>query len=101
MLTRSQCRAARAGLEWTRERLSKEAGLAERTITDFERGARDPHDNNKGAMRAALERGGVRFTPDGCLCLPEEDVPSRHPDEGTRPDQLTTESDGSQSGDAP
>src|SRR5215207_6857062 len=45
---------------WTRERLAKEAGLAERTIANFERGARDPHDNNKAAMRAALERGGVR-----------------------------------------
>jgi DNA-binding XRE family transcriptional regulator len=91
MITRSQCRAARAGLEWTRERLAKEAGLAERTITDFERGARDPHDNNKAAMRAALEHGGVRFTPDDCLCFPETAIRA---DEGPRPDQLTTETDG-------
>ena len=34
-----QCRAARAWLEWSREKLAKQAGLGKRTITDFERGA--------------------------------------------------------------
>jgi DNA-binding XRE family transcriptional regulator len=71
MITRAQCRAARAGLEWRREDLADLAGLAVRTITDFERGARDPHD--KRAIRSAFEAAGVRFTKDGCICLPEEE----------------------------
>jgi hypothetical protein len=49
------------------------AGLSDRTITDFERGARDPHDNNKRAIRTAFEAAGVRFTKDGCICLPEDE----------------------------
>ena len=70
MMTKEICRAARVGVGWTRGELAKEAGLAERTIVDFERGAREPHHHNKAAIRAALERGGVRFTEDGCICLP-------------------------------
>ncbi len=73
MLTKAQCRAARAGLEWSREDLAEMAGLSDRTITDFERGARDPHDNNKRAIRTAFEAAGVRFTEDGCICLPEDE----------------------------
>ncbi len=73
MLTKAQCRAARAGLEWSREDLAEMAGLSDRTITDFERGAREPHDNNKRAIRAAFEAAGVRFTKDGCICLPEDE----------------------------
>lgn len=71
-ITRAQCRAARAGVEWSREDLAREAGLGERTITDFERGARDPHVNNKAAIRAAFERAGVVFTDEGCICLPQD-----------------------------
>ncbi len=74
MITRAQCRAARAGLEWRREDLAELAGLAVRTITDFERGAREPHDNNKRAIQAAFEAAGVRFTEDGCICLPEDEA---------------------------
>lgn len=73
MITRAQCRAARAGLEWRREDLAEKAGVAVRTITDFERGARDPHENNKRAMRAAFEAAGVKFTAEGCICLPAEE----------------------------
>ena len=69
MITAQQWRAARAGLEWSRSDLAKEAGLAERTINDFERGARDPHANNKAAIRAAFERKGVTLTQEGCVCF--------------------------------
>ena len=64
MLTREQCRAGRAMLEWSRDELAKESGLSDRTITDFERGARDPHDNNKRSMRDAFERAGLEFIPE-------------------------------------
>ena len=73
MITRAQCRAVRAGLEWRREDLAELAGLSVRTITDFERGARDLHGNNKRAIRAAFEAAGVRFTKDGCIGLPEDE----------------------------
>ena len=69
MIPAQPCRAARAGLEWSRGDLAKAAGLAERTINDFERGARDPHANNKTAIRAAFERKGVTFTQEGCICF--------------------------------
>ena len=73
MISKAQCRAARAGLEWSREDLAQKAGLSDRTITDFERGAREPHDNNKRAIRQAFEAAGVRFTEEGCICLPATD----------------------------
>lgn len=70
MMSKEICRAARVGIGWSREKLAQEAGLGERTVIDFERGAREPHENNKAAIRAALERGGVRFTAENCICLP-------------------------------
>ncbi|WP_313899268.1 helix-turn-helix transcriptional regulator [Methylobacterium sp. J-078] len=63
MLTREQCRAGRAMLDWSRGDLARESGLSERTITDFERGAREPHDNNKRAMSSAMEAAGLEFIP--------------------------------------
>jgi transcriptional regulator with XRE-family HTH domain len=69
VISPQQCRAARAGLEWSRSDLANKAGLAERTVNDFERGAREPHANNRGAIRAAFEREGVTFTDEGCVCF--------------------------------
>lgn len=68
-ITPTQCRAARAGLEWSREELATRAGLGERTIIDFERGAREPHANNRAAIRAAFEAAGVTFEANGCICF--------------------------------
>lgn len=67
-ITPRECRAARAGLEWSRDDLAKRAGLSDRTITDFERGAREPHSNNLAAIRHAFETAGVKFR-DGCVCF--------------------------------
>ncbi|MER2265356.1 helix-turn-helix transcriptional regulator [Methylobacterium oxalidis] len=64
MLTREQCRAGRAMLDWSRKDLARGCGLSERTITDFERGARDPHDNNKRAIASAFEAAGLEFIPE-------------------------------------
>ncbi|MCJ2080159.1 GIY-YIG nuclease family protein [Methylobacterium sp. J-090] len=64
MLTKEQCRAGRAMLDWSRSDLAKECGLSDRTITDFERGAREPHDNNKRAMCGAFEAAGLEFIPE-------------------------------------
>lgn len=61
MLTSSQCRAARAMLEWSRVALAEKAQVSERTIIDFERGARAPQASTKLAIKAAFEKAGVDF----------------------------------------
>lgn len=58
----SQSRAARALLNWSRERLADASGVALRTIVDFERGARSPQRSTLAAIKLALEAAGVGFT---------------------------------------
>lgn len=64
-ISRFQAAAARAGLGLNRKELAKEADVAERTIMDFERGARDPIPATKSALRITLEKKGAVFTPEG------------------------------------
>lgn len=60
-ITPEQSRGARAMLGMSREDLAKRAGIAERTLIDFERGAREPLRNNLAAIRQALEEAGIEF----------------------------------------
>ncbi|MEO1242862.1 MAG: helix-turn-helix transcriptional regulator [Pseudomonadota bacterium] len=64
MITRDQCRAARALIEWSRAELAEAAQVSERTITDFERGARSPINASLAALTRALESAGVEFIPE-------------------------------------
>jgi transcriptional regulator with XRE-family HTH domain len=48
-------------LGWGRDQLSQEAGVAPRTLVDFERGARQPYERTLLDIRTALERAGVIF----------------------------------------
>lgn len=64
MLTAAQCRAARALIDWSRDGLADGSKVALRTIVDFERGAREPREATKAALRAALENAGVEFIPE-------------------------------------
>ena len=57
----AQCRAARALLGWTRERLAVEAGRGYRCVSNFEAEARDIRPETLTALTAALEAGGVAF----------------------------------------
>ena len=57
----TQCRAARALLGWSRKQLAQSALIAERTLVDFERGARNPLDRTLSDIRRALEDAGVAF----------------------------------------
>ena len=57
-LTASQCRGARAMLDWTQDDLSEKTGLTVNTISSFENGEHTPHEANRAKIRAALEAGG-------------------------------------------
>jgi len=63
-MTPAQCRAARALLNITQTDLAKAADVAEKTITDFETGARRPYRRTIAALRQALEAAGVEFIPE-------------------------------------
>lgn len=63
-ITRDQCRGARALLEWTQDRLSEAAGVAKKTLADFEAGKRTPYDRTLADIRRALEAGGIEFIPE-------------------------------------
>lgn len=60
VITSAQCRAARALIDWSTNRLAVEAGLAMEQLEEFERGRHlDPEPN--GRVRRALEGGGASF----------------------------------------
>ncbi len=63
MLTPSQCRAARALLDWTQPDLVQVTGLSAVTIRAFERGG-VMRESNKTLLRLALEKAGVEFIPE-------------------------------------
>lgn len=65
IITPEQCRGARAMLNWSRQTLATAAQVAERTVVDFERGARKPLDRTLRDIRSALENAGVVFIDEG------------------------------------
>ena len=64
-ITASQCKAAQALIGWSRKQLAQSALIAERTLVDFERGARNPLDRTLLDIRRALENAGVVFIDEG------------------------------------
>ncbi len=60
-MTPSQCRAARALLDWSQTRLAEAASLGLSTVVDFERERRVVSDSALSGMREALEKAGVIF----------------------------------------
>src|SRR5271170_4101937 len=63
-LTREQCRAARAWLDWSQDDLAAAAHVSQSTVRDFEKGRRTPIENNLEAMKVALESRGMGFVDD-------------------------------------
>lgn len=64
MITGSQCRAARALTEVTREMLAERSGIGEKTIRDFERKLTEPDEATADALAQALEALGALFIPE-------------------------------------
>jgi DNA-binding XRE family transcriptional regulator len=63
-MTRGQCRAARALLEWTQDQLAEAASVSKKTLADFEAGKRTPYDRTLSDIQRALEGAGIQFIPE-------------------------------------
>lgn len=63
-ISASQCRAARALLDWTQDQLAENAQVARATVVDFERNARSPMRQNLVSIVSALEAAGIQFIPE-------------------------------------
>jgi DNA-binding transcriptional regulator YiaG len=57
----SQCKAARALLEWTQSELARAADLGLSTVVDFEKQRRVVSGEALNAIRRALEQAGIEF----------------------------------------
>jgi transcriptional regulator with XRE-family HTH domain len=81
-MTPSQCRAARAFLDWSQDRLAKEASVATNTVRNFERGSTQPHASVVAALRNVLGRAGIEFLGDDTVRFD----PPTHPEVATDSD---------------
>lgn len=62
MLTKEQCRAARAFLDWGIRDLAEAAGISATTVNTFEQGYTAPTRATLAAIRRAFEEAGIIFT---------------------------------------
>jgi len=61
ILTGSLCRAARALVQWPRERLADECGVTKKAVREFETANVDPGAEVRAKIQHALEQGGAVF----------------------------------------
>jgi transcriptional regulator with XRE-family HTH domain len=61
MISPSQCRAARALLDWSQQQLADNAGVGIVTIRQLESGIHEPRRATLDVVRRALEAAGVEF----------------------------------------
>ena len=61
MISPSQCRAARALLDWSQQQLADNAGVGIVTIRQLEADAHEPRRATLEVVRRALEAAGVEF----------------------------------------
>lgn len=64
-MTGSQCRAARALIEWSRDQVCAESGVAVQEIADFEAGRVDPGETSRQRLYHALTAAGAVFLEEG------------------------------------
>jgi transcriptional regulator with XRE-family HTH domain len=65
LLTPSQCRAARALIDWSQQQLADASHVGNATIRNFESGRSTPQHSTLAALQRALEDAGVEFTNGG------------------------------------
>ncbi len=61
IISPEQCRAARGLLGWSQRDLSRASLVNERTVIDFERGARRTYPRTVADLRRAFEEAGIEF----------------------------------------
>ncbi len=61
MITGAQCRAARALVEWTRDKLASNSNVDSLVIEEFERKIGLPDQDVRIALQTALENAGAVF----------------------------------------
>ena len=64
LVSAHQCRAARAILQWSQSELARRAGVARKTVADFEKETRRLQVRTRRDIARALEGAGVRFDSD-------------------------------------
>jgi hypothetical protein len=64
ILTAAQCRAARAMVEWSAERLSEASAIDLSTLRNFEARFTRPSEGTLRRLRTTLEQAGVLFVPE-------------------------------------
>lgn len=60
-LTPPLCRAGRALVDWTQDRLASEAGVSRSTVREFEKGHHALHRSSEEAIVGALALAGVEL----------------------------------------
>ena len=64
ILTAAQCRAARAMIDWSAERLSQASSVDLQTLRNFEARFRRLDERTLRRLRITLEAAGVMFVPE-------------------------------------
>lgn len=65
MITPSQCRAARALLDWSQQQLAEASKIGNATIRNFEGDKSTPQHATLDVLQRALESAGIIFLRDG------------------------------------
>lgn len=73
-LSAEQCRGARRLLGWSLNRLSREAGISDTTIREFELANRGAKEGTISVIARALESAGVELVPGGVRLREETSV---------------------------
>ena len=60
-MTKNQCRAARALLEWTQKELAARSLVSLRSIKDFETGATQPRHSTLQSLKLTFAEQGIKF----------------------------------------
>ena len=71
MINPTQCKMARAALDWSTRDLAKHAHVGSNTVARFENG-KPANTSTVTLIQQAFEAAGVRFTDDGGIVPPKK-----------------------------